>query len=48
MRRSIATMLWQFSSTRMLHEYAENLYLPAAGIRTVTSTTDQEVEARPA
>jgi starch phosphorylase len=32
MRRSIATILWQFSTTRMLHEYAERLYLPAAGI----------------
>jgi starch phosphorylase len=42
MRRSIATTLWQFSTTRMLQEYAERLYLPAAGI-----TTDQEVGARP-
>ena len=32
MRRSIATMLWQFSTTRMLHEYTERLYLPAAGV----------------
>jgi starch phosphorylase len=32
MRRSIATILWQFSTTRMLHEYTEHLYLPAAGI----------------
>jgi starch phosphorylase len=32
MRRSIASTLWQFSTTRMLHEYAERLYLPAAGI----------------
>ena len=32
MRRSIASTLWQFSTTRMLHEYAEHLYLPAAGI----------------
>jgi starch phosphorylase len=32
MRRSIATTLWQFSTTRMLHEYTEQLYLPAAGI----------------
>ena len=34
MRRSIATTLWQFSTTRMLHEYTERLYLPAAGIET--------------
>jgi starch phosphorylase len=33
MRRSIATNLWQFSTTRMLHEYTERLYLPAAGIQ---------------
>jgi starch phosphorylase len=32
MRRSIATTLWQFSTTRMLHEYTERLYLPAAGV----------------
>jgi len=32
MRRSMATTLWQFSTTRMLHEYSEHLYLPAAGI----------------
>jgi starch phosphorylase len=32
MRKSIASTLWQFSTTRMLHEYAERLYLPAAGI----------------
>jgi starch phosphorylase len=33
MRRSIASTLWQFSTTRMLHEYTERLYLPAAGIQ---------------
>jgi starch phosphorylase len=32
MRRSMATTLWRFSTTRMLHEYTERLYLPAAGI----------------
>jgi glucan phosphorylase len=32
MRRAMATALWQFSTTRMLHEYVERLYLPAAGI----------------
>ncbi|TAM61816.1 MAG: alpha-glucan family phosphorylase [Chloroflexota bacterium] len=30
MRRSISTTLWQFSATRMLEEYVERLYLPAA------------------
>jgi starch phosphorylase len=41
MRRSIATTLWQFSTTRMLQEYAERLYLPAAGIE-----SDREAEVR--
>jgi len=31
MRRAMATSLWRFSTTRMLHEYTEQLYLPAAG-----------------
>jgi starch phosphorylase len=33
MKRSMATTVWRFSTTRMLHEYTEQLYLPAAGIR---------------
>ena len=41
MRRSIATTLWQFSTTRMLHEYTERQYLPAAGI-----DADRELEAK--
>jgi starch phosphorylase len=41
MRRSIATNLWQFSTTRMLHEYTERLYLPAAGIE-----VDQAAQTR--
>jgi hypothetical protein len=28
----MATSLWQFSTTRMLQEYTELLYLPAAGV----------------
>ena len=32
MRRAMATSLWQFATTRMLHEYTERLYLPAAGV----------------
>ena len=32
MRRAMATALWRFSTTRMLHEYTEPLYLPAAGV----------------
>ena len=30
MRSSIASTIWRFSTTRMLHEYVERLYLPAA------------------
>jgi len=37
MRASIAGAVWRFSTTRMLHEYTERLYLPAAGI-TVSET----------
>ncbi len=32
MQRSMAKAIWRFSSTRMLHEYAEQMYLPAAGV----------------
>ena len=31
MRRSVASTIWRFSTRRMLHEYVENLYLPASG-----------------
>ncbi|MDQ3128562.1 MAG: alpha-glucan family phosphorylase [Chloroflexota bacterium] len=30
MRRSMAASLWRFSTTRMLHDYIEEMYLPAA------------------
>jgi starch phosphorylase len=43
MRRSIGTNLWRFSTTRMLHEYTERLYLPAAGI---TAEGDVKAAAR--
>jgi starch phosphorylase len=29
MRRSMASALWRFSTTRMLHDYVEAMYLPA-------------------
>ena len=29
MRNAIASNIWRFSTTRMLHEYVERLYLPA-------------------
>ena len=40
MRRSMAKALWRFSTTRMLHEYAEQLYLPAAGVPVVAAARD--------
>ena len=30
MRRSMASTIWRFSTTRMLHDYVEKMYLPAA------------------
>ena len=36
MQRSISSTIWRFSTTRMLHEYAERLYLPAAGVTAPT------------
>jgi starch phosphorylase len=36
MRNSIASTIWRFSTSRMLHEYVERLYLPAAGGDTAT------------
>ena len=30
MRKSMASALWRFSTTRMLHDYVEKMYLPAA------------------
>jgi starch phosphorylase len=30
MRRSMASTIWRFSTTRMLHDYLEKMYLPAA------------------
>jgi len=37
MRRSMSSTLWRFSTTRMLHEYTERLYLPAAGVEVAES-----------
>ncbi|MCI0344672.1 MAG: alpha-glucan family phosphorylase, partial [Chloroflexi bacterium] len=45
MQRSMSTTLWRFSTTRMLHEYTERLYLPAAGIE---RNAEDEEEAVPA
>jgi starch phosphorylase len=36
MRRSISSTIWRFSTLRMLHEYTEQMYLPAAGLPPAT------------
>jgi len=33
MRRSIDSTLWNFSTVRMLHEYVDHMYMPAAGVK---------------
>jgi starch phosphorylase len=43
MRRAISTTIWRFSTTRMLHEYAELLYLPAAGVEPAAATVKRRV-----
>ena len=43
MRRAISTTIWRFSTTRMLHEYAELLYLPAAGVDPAVATARRRV-----
>ncbi|MEO8571361.1 MAG: alpha-glucan family phosphorylase [Chloroflexota bacterium] len=43
MRRAMATALWNFSTTRMLHEYTELLYLPAAGVPVVQAAAGTTV-----
>ncbi len=45
MRRAMASSLWQFSTTRMLEEYTEGLYLPAAGIETSSDRAPTGTEA---
>ena len=39
MRRSIGSTLWNFSTVRMLHEYVEAMYMPAAGVKPKKTTT---------
>ena len=51
MRRSMASTLWRFSTTRMLHEYVEQMYLPAAAGGRRSGATRADVakrEGRPA
>jgi starch phosphorylase len=43
MRRAMATSLWAFSTTRMLQQYTELLYLPAAGVEVPTAVPEPVV-----
>jgi starch phosphorylase len=43
MRRAITTTIWRFSATRMLHEYSERLYLPAAGVTPTTTANGRRL-----
>ncbi|MGH2464915.1 MAG: alpha-glucan family phosphorylase, partial [Candidatus Limnocylindrales bacterium] len=45
MRSSIASTIWRFSTTRMLHEYTEQLYLPAAGVEVAAKVEPPAVGA---
>jgi starch phosphorylase len=44
MRNAIASSIWRFSTTRMLHEYTEQLYLPAAGLSVTLESRPQQRE----
>jgi starch phosphorylase len=46
MRNSIASTVWRFSTTRMLHEYVERLYLPAANAGSASVTEPEPAVAR--
>jgi starch phosphorylase len=46
MRRSMASTLWRFSTTRMLREYAEQLYLPAAGAGPAETTAGPQARTK--
>ena len=45
MRRSIASTIWRFSTIRMLHEYVEMMYLPAAGVAVKKQASRTATEA---
>jgi starch phosphorylase len=45
MRNAIASNIWRFSTTRMLHEYVERLYLPAPEADAGASTAPHEAAA---
>jgi starch phosphorylase len=53
MRRSMASAIWRFSTTRMLHDYVEKMYLPAAqagmgAMKPASRKTSRRKSAEPA
>ena len=44
MRRSVASTMWRFSTTRMLEDYTEQLYLPAAREERAELEAESEAE----
>jgi glycogen phosphorylase len=48
MKESMASTIWQFSTTRMLEEYAEQLYLPAARNRSADDGASPAAAVKPA
>ena len=50
MRRSMASTLWRFSTTRMLHDYVELMYLPAATLarEAAAAAAEEAAEVRAA
>ncbi|HET7726071.1 MAG TPA: alpha-glucan family phosphorylase [Candidatus Limnocylindrales bacterium] len=43
MRNAMSSAVWRFSTTRMLHEYVERLYLPAAGVQVPTVVASRPI-----
>jgi hypothetical protein len=41
----MGSTLWRFSTTRMLHEYVERMYLPSPEERAAKVIADNAVEA---
>ena len=45
MRRSMASTIWRFSTTRMLHEYVEGMYIPASAGAAIESAEGASASA---
>jgi starch phosphorylase len=47
MRNAMSSNIWRFSTTRMLHQYVENLYLPRGGAAPATDAADPSAAVTP-